>query len=682
MLIDLEGRVHNFELPYSKALFPVFEAVINSIHSIQEARDAGLLPAGGGNIVVRLEREPTARLTSDDGTQLGLSNVASVSVTDDGIGFSDGNFESFNTSDSRKKRKLGGRGIGRFTWLKAFTSADIASVYEVEPGLTMKREFTFRLPEGVVRQTAAQAAAGTARQTVVSLLTSRPRYSEAIPKRSEVIARRIIEHCLDYFAVGEAPHIVVEDPGNDQVDLNALYDSEVKGSASVEPFDLGGKPLQVTHTMIAARGAIGHQLHFCANRRVVKTESLDHHLVDLDQPLAQPGGPTTQRYYYAGYVSGSYLDESVTPDRTDFTIARAGDLLPDGELSWKNLVDGCVERVHHHLDPYIGPLRDEKTSYITNYVQHERPIYRTLLRHRPEVINSIPRNLPKDRLDVELYKHQQAYESDLRQQGAKVIEFVDTLEGSALEDYLAAMQAFLEQWNEVGVGRLAEYIVHRRATLKLLEKTLASTENGEYALESAIHRIIFPMQSTSDDVAPDQMNLWIIDEKLAYHHYLASDVLLKRLQPVDVAGAKRPDLVVFNRPIAFSDTSTNSGQDSITIVEFKRPLRDDYDDSHNPITQVYDYVERIRAGKVRDRAGKHLSVPDSVRFYVYVICDLTPTLRAQARAANLTTMPDGQGFFGWNTEYRSYVEIISFGKLVSDAALRNRILFDKLENRS
>ena len=86
MLIDLEGRVHNFELPYSKALFPVFEAVINSIHSIQEARDAGLLPAGGGNIVVRLEREPTARLTSDDGTQLGLSNVASVSVTDDGIG--------------------------------------------------------------------------------------------------------------------------------------------------------------------------------------------------------------------------------------------------------------------------------------------------------------------------------------------------------------------------------------------------------------------------------------------------------------------------------------------------------------------------------------------------------------------------------------------------------------------
>jgi hypothetical protein len=37
-----------------------------------------------------------------------------------------------------------------------------------------------------------------------------------------------------------------------------------------------------------------------------------------------------------------------------------------------------------------------------------------------------------------------------------------------------AMQAFLQQWNGVGISRLAEYVTHRRATLKLLEKMLSS----------------------------------------------------------------------------------------------------------------------------------------------------------------------------------------------------------------
>ena len=72
----------------------------------------------------------------------------------------------------------------------------------------------------------------------------------------------------------------------------------------------------------------------------------------------------------------------------------------------------------------------------------------------------------------------------------------------------------------------------------------------------------------------------------------------------------------------------------------------------------------------------------SIRFYAFIICDLTENLRKQARYAKFQLMSDGRGFFGFHEEYNNYVEIISFEKLVDDAQARNRILFDKLENRT
>lgn len=38
MDIDLEGRVRNTKLPLSRGLLPLFEAISNAIHSIEEAK--------------------------------------------------------------------------------------------------------------------------------------------------------------------------------------------------------------------------------------------------------------------------------------------------------------------------------------------------------------------------------------------------------------------------------------------------------------------------------------------------------------------------------------------------------------------------------------------------------------------------------------------------------------------
>ncbi len=230
----------------------------------------------------------------------------------------------------------------------------------------------------------------------------------------------------------------------------------------------------------------------------------------------------------------------------------------------------------------------------------------------------------------------------------------------------------------MSMSKLARYVVHRKATLDFLEERLKTDDDSKYRLEDAIHEIIFPLKATSEDIHIDNMNLWIIDEKLAYHFYLASDKQLKQIDPVEVASEDRPDLLIFDRPFAFSDSGPPFS--AVVLVEFKRPARDDYADKEekSPILQVFDYIDQLKEGKAKDRRGRPISLPPQIPIYAYIVCDLTPTLKKQARNYSLTTTPDSQGYFGYHREHGAYIEVISFDKLVDDAKRRNRILFEKL----
>ena len=78
--------------------------------------------------------------------------------------------------------------------------------------------------------------------------------------------------------------------------------------------------------------------------------------------------------------------------------------------------------------------------------------------------------------------------------------------------------AYAEKLSEMGKSSLAEYIVHRKAVLDILEGNLKyqDSDGNSYAYEESIHQLVFPMQNTSDDIDYTSHNLWLIDEKLSY----------------------------------------------------------------------------------------------------------------------------------------------------------------------
>lgn len=445
-------------------------------------------------------------------------------------------------------------------------------------------------------------------------------------------------------------------------------------------FKLKGKPFQITHLLVPASHEPNHRLHSCANGWSVKAEPVADKMPELrSQSSPIRDEQSGRQLFYSGYLSGSLLDERVSSERIDFAISEEPGMFDDFSMS--ALMEEAMKKVNAYLTPHLKGVRQQRDDQVRDYVSAQAPQYRPLLKHRPQLLEDIPPNMPSEKLELKLYEANQKYNVELNQRRHRLIAEQDK---SAIgwQQHQERIAAFMEEWNEEGMAKLAWHVGHRKATLAFLEQELAQQIDGKYSLENAIHRVIFPLKSTSDDVPWDQQNLWILDERLAYHFYLASDVPLSKVKPVKVKSGDRPDIIVFNnapsfgKPIAVVDS--DAPFTDVVIFEFKRPMRDDYTPEENPLDQVYRYARHLRSNEAIDRRGRPIQLRPGTPLTAYIVCDVTTTLREMAENDHLRRTPDNDGYFGHHEALGIYIEIISFTKLVSDARKRNAMLFNLL----
>ncbi|MNY15002.1 hypothetical protein D3C86_1481940 [compost metagenome] len=204
---------------------------------------------------------------------------------------------------------------------------------------------------------------------------------------------------------------------------------------------------------------------------------------------------------------------------------------------------------------------------------------------------------------------------------------------------------------------------------------------SKFENEDLLHNIFFPIRTTSDVITPDKQNLWLIDERLTYHSFLASDKTFNSISEVSQNSTDRTDLLIYNEAFAFSDSKV-APHNSFTIVEFKKPMRDnyqDYNEDKNPIEQTEKYIDSLLEKKVKGRNGRTIEVTDKTPFYIYIVCDITSSLEKILKNREFEKTPDGKGYFKVKSKYYSaYFEVLPFEKVLDDARKRNRILFEKL----
>ncbi len=673
---NLPGRLRNTPLPQTAGLLPLFEAVVNSIHAIEEA---GANHEGVITIeILRDTLSPTLDLgdTKKKPGREAIGDIQGFRITDNGIGFNDENLASFRTLDTEHKSDKGCRGVGRLMWLKAFKVARISSIYEGGGGL-LKRSFKFNAEAGVTEPETDGDEPLQSRETTITLEGFQKKYRDASPKTSKTIASNLFEHCLWYFVRdGGAPKITILDDG-EEIDLDDIADEHMHSSAETEQVDVKGHTFDLIHVKLRSHNLPAHVMALCAGNRLVKEEKLNGKVPGLFGRITDGDGA----FLYACYVSSGFLDECVRPERTGFDMAETSEPLFAGtDISLDDIRDKVVERAAEHLSDYLAESRAKSKERVTSFVSKRAPRYGPILTRIPENELQVDPEISDKELDLLLHKQLAQIEGQLLQQGH---DLMNPATGENLAEYEKRLGEYLKTVEDIKKSDLANYVSHRKVILDLFGKALEKGEDGKYSREDLIHSLIMPMRTESREVMLDGCNLWLIDERLAFHDYLASDKTLASAPITGCEDTKEPDLLglnVFDNPILVSEQE-RAPLASIVVVEIKRPMRNDVKAGieHDPIEQALDYLKRIRAGKVRTRAGRPIPASDHIPGYCYVLGDLTPSFVDRCRNIyDLTPTSDGLGFFGYKSNLNAYVEVFSFDRLLHAARERNRAFFDKL----
>lgn len=602
---NLQGRLRNLTLPKKNGLIPLFEAVVNSVHAIEERFGSAKDISNIGAITVAIRRRSEqAELAWASDRQ--LRAISSFEVIDNGIGFNDRNWESFKRLDFTLKADKGCKGIGRLTWLKAFRDAEIESSFVDGDGMSV-RSFQFSSEAEVSGGRKQANPTRSEPETRVRLQDFQEDYASAVETSARGVAIRLLEHMLWYFVRdGGIPKIVVVDEAADEtIDLNDLFDEHMHTESLREDFEVKGVAFEITHVKFRLRQDRKHVVAYCAGQRLVLEETLD--LPGLSPSIADESGS----FRYAAYIFSSFLNERVSAERTTLNIDDSPEgLFAETEISRKDIRDAARPLIEAFLGKSLQDNLDAGKERVERFVRSKAPHYLPIIKHFDDVpfVDASATDAALDRI---LHAKKFQVEQVLLTEGS---ELLNPRLGDDFRDYSDRVARYMEKLQSVKQSDLAAYVAHRRVVLDLLKASSKVRPDGTYEREAVLHNLVMPMSTTSDDL--DHLrasNLWLLDERLAFHqHYLGSEVSLSKIPFTAAGGGEETDIVglnIYDNPHLFGDNDT-ALQAVITIVEIKRPMRDGFKagEKKDPLEQALGYLRKIRSGSTVNGLGRQLKM--------------------------------------------------------------------------
>lgn len=662
---SFKGRLRNLDLRPKDCLIPVFEAISNSIQSIEES------DKHNGKIKVKILRE--ASLLPVDAHGNTEAPIIGFEISDNGIGFNDENLDSFSTLDSLKKDAIGGKGVGRLTWLLAFEYAKVKSTF-IEDGKFYTREFYFHPTEEGVNGDTCSLATISEKETTITLFGFKPKFRDCAPKNIETFAKKIIDHFPKTFlAPTNKIQFLLEEEVGGSIELNKFFTENYLLRSSDESYKVDGYEfnlltIKTKRKMTERIGAVS----LCAHSRAVVEENLTEYIPSIEAGLCDENG---EEFWVYSYISGDYLDANVGASRIEFNIPRSGELGTDSnEITINKIVDGAVDKLLLKLDDAISRVKSQNYSNARSLVDGNDPKYGIIIEKYKEKVEAIPSSFSPEKVEIELHKilmqHKQAvYEKVRKISNPEISTSINS------EEFRDSCRETLQSVDELCKADLVEYVMKRKMVLEYANKLLERDTEGNYSYEEELHSIFFPRFQNSGSIEFEDHNLWIIDEKLAYHGYIASDIeLSNESMPIESDSQGQPDIVVFDKALAFKTDSRHDR--TVVIVEFKRP--ENFSISKNPLDQIIGYIKEIKSGRIKDHKGKTFQYRDDLKFHCYIVFTFNAQTEQFLKDRGFSKTFDGANYFWYCEPHKAYFEAWNYETLFDDASIRNQAFFDKL----
>jgi len=660
--INIQGTVDGISVK-TTVFSPIVEAIVNGIQAAVSHKE----PLGRIDVV--LKREIQTKLDQS------LPSINSIEIIDTGAGFNERNRDSFDTFRSTAKKSIGGKGFGRFLFLKYFNNVKIESVYKNEnDGEYYLRTFDFGRDLEIIVNEKISLSKSNDTYSKISLIDLKDGYS--FEKNIDTCAKKILERIIPYMIDDNfvCPDIYINEEDESALINLKRYLSEENSIVEVkkDTFLLKCSQTSDKESFVTkvykfySPGSQRSKICLAAHNRVVDEISIHKIIPEFEDDFYEElKNETTKNYIVKSFVFGKYLDNNVSLERDKFLFEKERDTI-HYPFSQKEIVEGAANVTKKCFNEDVKQRFEKKEQKIKEYVNENAPWHKYYLKDLE--LSGISCNASEEMIDLELHKLKFREEVKARDEINRILSSDKESNADQISEAIAKI-------TEVGKTDLAHYVFNRKAIINSLKHLLKRKGDGKAELEKEIHNLIFPMGKDSEEIPYEKHNLWLLDERLVFSEYIASDKKISTRK--DALG--EPDLVVFDKVKTFRN-GDNEFCNPLTIFEFKRPKRTSYSDKDDPIAQIGDYAQKIREGKYETPEGlEKIKANDNTPVYGYVICDMCDKIHYFCDKRNqLTKSPDEEGYFGYHRGYNMYIEVISYQKLRRGAELRNKVFFNKL----
>ena len=609
MEIDTSSAVKLF-FPNPSLMLVYFEAIANAFD------------AGAKNIEINIG------LTGFD-----KPDSLEVTITDDGAGFNDENFERFSTL--LKPRDKHHKGIGRLVFLNYFKRVKVLSIWEGN-----KREFIFKdeFDKSSVETKAPELTQNST--TLIFEIFRKDKIKSYDDLKPDILKRRIIEHFL---------------PALDSL------------AQKVPDFRIS--------LVLCVNEENRQREFFSRDVSIVKNDLPPLTLVEIEDPKIDAFSKVKIRYHITeNEGSGSCLTAFNIDDRT----------VPVSLVNTSSIPYGysCIflfesEIFHSNTD-------SSRQKLILPEGLSESVLFKTL---KSEIAKILSDNIPEIKIRNKEVK------SKFEQQFPHLLGFFeedtvglidkDEALSSAQQKFFTAEKEVLEcselsddAYNkslELSSRVLTEYVLYRE---KIIRKMKSMTDKNS---EKDIHNLIVPrFKKFSGDLESElyQNNAWLLDDKFMVFQTILSekrmDQVIKaiKLDEEDISDDGRPDIAM----IFSSDPDTTSAVD-VVVVEIKKKTSDEKENSY-AINQLLQRAENL---------VKHCS--NIQRIWYYAVLEVNDSLATRLRQQKWAPLfSKGKVFYqefetpdADNRYIPTPTFVMSFDAIVSDAETRNHTFLEILK---
>ena len=637
--LNIANKVQEISLRPEDFLQPLFEVVVNAIHAIEEQKGRE------GEIKIKIIRDENQKNFQ------GIYPIKSFVVEDNGIGFTEDNYNSFKTAYSQHRAKKGGKGVGRFTVLRAFKKMRVESKF-ADNGNLQSRSFVFA-ENGIDNKEEPNTATSSGSKVILE------DYKEDFKKPSSIsleeILEKLMEHCLLFLLSksAPAPKIILDEKDKDSINLQEFFlksplSDSMKGIScekNDQKFELYFFKTAKTNSKYA----------LCAHNRVVRhgeIKRLVPFLASID---------------YLIYLTGTYLDKRVNETRTRFKFSKKETPLPCNELRNEDIEEILQKEIEKKFRSEIEKVKKDTKECAKKHICNSALLYRGLLPEDGFFENITPdQTETPEKTSLALHEAFLKYEKETTELESKDLHQMPEDERRDL----------FRRKSIIHSGKLAYYLADRRFYIEKFRRLLEKDEKGKYPKEGQLHDIIFPRRKDSNDIANCEQahNLWFLDDRYTFYDYIASDKPLSQIPTefVNSNSTDRPDIFLYNDGAYVDDVKNIC---SVVLFEFKRP--GDAVNISQVINQILDYARKIKKAGI---SGKRThTLKGTVSIFGYIILDKLNEEKVDYLETENYEKTPFDSYYIFRPKMSFYLEVLSYDTLLRNVDNRHNAFFRKLK---